>query len=50
MIAHRRTWFYRLAGQEFAQTISFKCPMTAHQAREVLRRTFAAPLIELWAR
>lgn len=50
MIAHRRTWFYRLAGQQFAQVISFRIPLTAHQAREALRQTFSAAPIELWAR
>lgn len=50
MIAHRRTWLYRLAGQKFAHAISFKVPMTAHQVREELRRTFSAAPVELWAR
>jgi len=50
MIAHRRTWFYRLAGQQFAQTISFAMPLTASQAREALRRAFHALPVELWAR
>lgn len=49
MIVHRRTWFYRLAGQPFAHTISFKMPLTAQQAKEALRRTFSAAPIELWA-
>ena len=34
MIVHRRTWFYRLAGQKFAHAISFKIPLTANQVRE----------------
>lgn len=50
MIAHRRTWLYRLAGQKFAHAISFKVPLTAHQVREELRRTFSAAPVELWAR
>ena len=29
MIVRRRTWLYRLAGQTFAQMISFKQPVTA---------------------
>lgn len=50
MIAHRRTWFYRLDGQKFAQAITFKVPVTANRVREELRRTFSAPILELWAR
>ena len=50
MIAHRRNWFYRLAGQKFAHAISFKMPLTAQQVREELRRTFSTDLLELWAR
>jgi hypothetical protein len=49
MIAHRRTWFYRLAGQRFAQTISFKIPLTAQQARELLFRQFGSMPVELWS-
>jgi hypothetical protein len=50
MIVHRRTWFYRLAGQKFAHVISFKIPLTAQQVREEIRRTFSAAPLELWAR
>lgn len=50
MIAHRRTWFYRLAGQGFAQAITFDNPMTAPQVRQHLRQMFPTPILELWAR
>lgn len=49
MIARRRTWFYRLAGQRFAHAITFKIPVTAAKVREVLGRTVGAPL-EIWGR
>ena len=49
MIAHRRTWFYRLAGQKFAHAITFKIPVTATQVRETLSKTLGAPL-EVWGR
>jgi hypothetical protein len=49
MIAHRRTWFYRLAGQQFAQVITFKNPVTAHWVRDFLRKTVGVPQ-ELWGR
>lgn len=49
MIAHRRTWFYRLAGERFAHAVTFKMPLTAAKAREALRKTVGAPL-ELWGR
>lgn len=49
MIAHRRTWFYRLSGQRFAHAITFKIPVTAAQVRESLRKSTGAPL-ELWGR
>jgi hypothetical protein len=50
MIAHRRNWFYRLAGQKFAHAISFKMPMTAHQVRDELERMFSITQIEIWGR
>jgi hypothetical protein len=50
MIAHRRNWFYRLAGQKFAHAISFKMPMTAHQVRDELERMFSITPIEIWGR
>lgn len=49
MIVRRRTWLYRLAGQRFAQTISFTGRVTAAVARRRLRGTVGDPL-ELWAR
>jgi hypothetical protein len=49
MIIRRRTWLYRLAGQTFAQLISFKQPVTASMARAALKRTVGNPL-DLWGR
>lgn len=49
MIVKRRTWLYRLTGQAFAHLISFKVPVTANKAREVLRRSVGDPL-DLWGR
>jgi hypothetical protein len=49
MIAHRRTWFYRLAGQSFAQVISFKVPVTAQKAKVALQQKFGAPPLEIWS-
>jgi hypothetical protein len=49
MIVRRRTWLYRLAGQSFAQVISFEYPVTAAKVRDVLRRSVGAPL-DLWGR
>ncbi len=49
MIVKRRTWLYRLTGQAYAQLISFKEPVTAHKAREVLRQSVGDPL-DLWGR
>ena len=43
MIVRRRTWLYRLAGQAFAQPISFDQPVTATKARDVLRRSVGNP-------
>lgn len=48
MIVRRRIWLYRLEGQTFAQLVSFKTPVTASIARDMLRRTVGRPL-ELWA-
>lgn len=50
MIVQRRTWFYRLAGENFAKAISFKIPVTASKVREELRKAFSATPFELWAR
>jgi hypothetical protein len=49
LIARRRTWLYRLPGQQFAQTVSFDRRVTAAKAREFLRRNVGEPL-ELWGR
>jgi hypothetical protein len=49
MIARRRTWLYRLPGQQYAQSVSFDRLVTAAKAREFLRRNVGDPL-ELWAR
>jgi len=48
-IVRRRTWLYRLAGQKYAQTVSFRGQVTAAAARSYLRHTVGDPL-ELWAR
>lgn len=50
MIAHRRTWLYRLAGQKFAHAITFKVPLTVVQVREKLHQMFGASSFEIWAR
>jgi hypothetical protein len=49
MIIRRRTWLYRLAGQRFVRSISFRCPVTASQVREALRASVGLPQ-ELWGR
>lgn len=49
MIVRRRTWLYRLAGQPFAQVISFEHPVTASKVRDVLRRSVGSPL-DVWGR
>jgi hypothetical protein len=49
MIVRRRTWLYRLPGQQYAQTVSFNDRVTAAAARSFLRRTVGDPL-ELWGR
>jgi hypothetical protein len=49
MIVRRRTWLYRLAGQAYAQSVSFDERVTAAVARSYLRRTVGTPL-ELWGR
>ena len=49
MIVKRRTWLYRLAGQAYAQLVSFDEPVTASKAREELRRSVGDPL-DLWGR
>jgi hypothetical protein len=50
MIAHRRTWFYRLGGQKFAHSITFKMPVTASKVREALRLMVGATPFEIWGR
>jgi hypothetical protein len=49
MIVRRRTWLYRLAGQRYAQTVSFNVQVTASRARAFLRHSVGDPL-ELWGR
>jgi hypothetical protein len=49
MLVRRRTWFYRLAGQQFAHVITFRNPITASKVKEALRHTIGIP-IELWGR
>jgi hypothetical protein len=49
MIVRRRTWLYRLPGQQYAQVVSFDDRVTATTARDFLRRTVGNPQ-ELWAR
>jgi hypothetical protein len=49
MVVRRRTWFYRLAGQMYAQLVSFDRPLTSSSARAALRRSVGNPL-ELWGR
>lgn len=49
MIVRRRTWLYRMPGENAIHSVSFKLPMTTAQAREALRRSVGSPL-ELWGR
>lgn len=49
MVVRRRTWLYRLAGQMYAQLVSFDRPLTSASARLALRRSVGNPL-ELWGR
>jgi hypothetical protein len=49
MVVRRRTWFYRLAGQQFAHAITFNIPLTAAKVKDALRHTVGMP-IELWGR
>lgn len=49
MIVRRRTWFYRLAGEQFAHAITFNFPVTARKVRDALRKSVGAPL-EIWGR
>lgn len=49
MIVHRRTWFYRLAGQSFAHKISFNIPVTARKVRTALQESLGCSPVEIWA-
>lgn len=49
MIVQRCTWYYRMAGQTFAQKVSFKTPVTASKARELLRRQLGTASVEVWS-
>lgn len=49
MITRRRNWLYRLSGQRFVHSVSFKRPLTATQVKEFLARNVGMPL-ELWGR
>lgn len=49
MLIRRRTWLYRLAGQQFAQTISFDRPLTSSAVRDILRHSVGMP-VDLWGR
>lgn len=49
MVVKRRTWSYRLAGQMYAQFVSFDRPLTCASARLALRRSVGNPL-EIWGR
>lgn len=48
MLVRRRTWFYRLAGEQFAQAITFKMPLTSAKAKEALLKAIGKPPAELW--
>jgi hypothetical protein len=48
MIAKRRTWLYRMTGQRFVHTITFKRAVTASVVRQALAKIAGGPL-ELWA-
>lgn len=48
MIAHRRTWFYRLPGERFAHAITFKFPLTIIKAKEALRKALGKAPVEVW--
>jgi hypothetical protein len=49
MIVRRRTWLYRLAGQQFVQSVSFERPVTVLRVKDILRRSVGNPL-EIWGR
>ena len=49
MIVRRRTWLYRMPGENAIRSISFRIPVTTAQAKEAIRRLAGAPT-ELWGR
>ena len=49
MVVRRRTWYYRLAGQMYAQLIAFDRPLTHSDAVMALRRSVGIP-VEMWGR
>lgn len=49
MIVHRCTWYYCTSGESFARKISFATPVTAHQARDMLKRTLGIIAVEIWS-
>ena len=49
MVVRRCTRFYRLAGQIYAQAVSFDRPLSSLSARLALRRSVGEPL-EIWGR
>lgn len=49
MIVRRRTWLYRLPGEDEIRSVTFAIPHTLAQAKEALRRTVGNPS-EVWGR
>jgi hypothetical protein len=49
MLVRRRTWFYRLPGEQFAHAITFKLPLTSARAKEALLKALGKRAAELWA-
>ena len=43
MLVRRRTWFYRLAGEQFAHAITFKLPLTSAKAKAAARTLSPLP-------
>lgn len=50
MIVRRRTWLYRLQGEDTIRSISFALPHTLAQAKQALQRTVGKPPTEVWGR
>lgn len=50
MIAHRRHWYYRIAGQSYAQPISFATSISARQVKDLLKRMLGVDTVEVWSR